>query len=131
MSTRRAISTVVTASRSTGPSRGHAPCQNATGALRFEGAGYYINYTNFTITAAPTILDVSLFPSETLLQGAITDASTQAAVANARVTFCTNHSWDCGSVTTDRDGHYAFDSATLLDSAVAAGPIIVRLYLNA
>ena len=88
-------------------------CNNATGGVSLQGTGYYRTSAQFTITASPTILDVTLLPGGTLVQGTVTDASTQAGIAGATVRMCTIFCNFILITTTDAGGQYAIDSSQL------------------
>ena len=105
-------------------------CNNATGGVSLQGTGYYRTSAQFTITASPTILDVTLLPGGTLVQGTVTDASTQAGIAGATVRMCTIFCNFILITTTDAGGQYAIDSSQLPES-FATGFEIFRVLASA
>jgi hypothetical protein len=104
-------------------------CHNASGVVRFQATGYFQPpASQYTITASPTILNATLLPGGTLLQGVVTDASTQASIVGAMVSFCAGQggpscSFGSGSTTTDSNGQYAFDSSQFNESAANGFPV--------
>jgi trimeric autotransporter adhesin len=94
---------------------------NATGALTFQGAGYYLAVRNYTITTSPTTLDATLLPGGTIVTGVVTDSATQAAIVGAFVLVCpsTSLTWgpSCVNATTNSAGQYMVDSSQFIEAA--------------
>jgi hypothetical protein len=103
-------------------------CNNAFGGVSFQAIGYFSLSSTYTITAIPTVLDTALTPGGTLLQGTVTDASTQAVVAGAAVSICfgrlsSSNGCDVAflQTTTGLDGRYGYDSSRFSTDVLAAG----------
>jgi hypothetical protein len=95
-------------------------CDATHGSLHVAGAGYYIALAAYAIAASPTTLDLTLLAGGIVVQGTVTDASTQAGIADALVLICTEASpYECAEGMTDADGHYAVDSSRFYESAAS------------
>ena len=93
----------------------------SSGALTFQGHGYFANQVNYTITGTPTVLDATLLPGGTLIQGTISDANTHLPIAGAQVGVSNKTQTVNGlSTTSDSSGNYAIDSSSVFES-VASG----------
>ena len=95
-----------------------ALCSNSTGGLTLRAAGYYGNNVSYTISSSPTVLDVTLLPGGTILQGTVTDATTHAPIAGASVGFDTAQ-FGFVSAITDNSGHYSIDSSKFYESSAS------------
>jgi hypothetical protein len=108
----------------------------ASGGVYFQGTGYYANRANYAITASPTTLNATLLPGGAVLQGAVTDASTQAGIVGAGVNLNLNSPVAFGSfsnyvfVTTGSGGHYTVDSSQFYEAA-ATGFAVNSVALSA
>jgi YVTN family beta-propeller protein len=95
-------------------------CNQANGQLRLQGAGYYAGEVQYAIANSPTVLDVTLRPGGTILQGTVTDATTQAPIAGAFVVMAASGDTPAGNggrAFTDAAGQYRIDSSQFLESA--------------
>ncbi|HEY6388277.1 MAG TPA: Ig-like domain repeat protein [Candidatus Acidoferrum sp.] len=94
---------------------------HGTGALLFQGHGYFVNQVIYTISSSPTTVNATLMPGGTLVQGMVTDANTHLRVAGATVDIGNSTQTLNGlQTTTDNSGSFAFDSSLVFDS-VASG----------
>ena len=87
----------------------------------------------------PTTLNESLLPGGIILQGTVTDTSTNQPIANAVVyfyadnpiTFVTRYPYDALNGQTDLSGHYAVDSSQFLEAANTAAAITGSMSVTA
>ncbi|OLE16451.1 MAG: hypothetical protein AUG83_02945 [Acidobacteria bacterium 13_1_20CM_4_57_11] len=104
-----------------------AQATSSSGGLLFQLQGYYANLQSFTISSVPTQLDASLLTGGTILQGTVTDASTQQGVVGATVSFYPDSSLISAEgglantihVLTATLGAYAVDSSHFMEAAVS------------
>jgi hypothetical protein len=100
-----------------------AQARSASGGLLFQLQGHYANLQSFTITAVPTQLDASLLTGGTILQGTVTDASTQQGIVGATVSLSPDSSLTSADggftiqVLTGALGAYAVDSSHFMEAA--------------
>jgi streptogramin lyase len=97
-----------------------------TGTVFVQVAGYFIGQQAYAITTSPTTVNVTLLAGGTLIQGSVTDASTQIGIVGASVGvnftcnsgYCTN---DFGSVNvvTSAGGQYVVDSSMIYEVGLA------------
>jgi len=89
------------------------------GYVCFQLNGYYFNVAPYAITSGAVSVNVSLLAGGIVLQGTVTDASTQAAVGGASIY---SQIWTADqataeltnlNVTADNMGHYVVDSSLL------------------
>lgn len=112
-----------------------------TGTLFYQSAGYYVASANYDVTTMPETLDATLLPGGAVIQGAVTDADTQAGIAGATLNFrftCTaGSSGQCSllpsgaSTTSDAGGQYSIDSSQLIESGIAGLQLIYDSVLAA
>ena len=110
-----------------------AQLNNATsGALYFIGQGYYNTSAGYSFSSSSVTVNATLLYGGNLIQGTVTDANTQAAIAGAFITFSAANSFgnplnnllaDGGpfpaSATSDVNGHYAIDASGFTEAASA------------
>ena len=105
-----------------------------TGTLYFQLTGYYVTSSSYTITAEPTTVNASLLPGGTVLQGTISDASTQAGIVGASMVFFVNtSSFPYGYyffATTGPGGQYSIDSSNFYATA-ASGFSVTSMSISA
>jgi len=110
-----------------------------TGTLGFQLHGYYYTQVPYTVSASPTVLNATLLYGGTIIQGAVTDANTQAGIVGATVqlllqcvagaitTICEGEGY--ATATTTSGGQYSFDASSILFPPGAA-PAISISYIN-
>jgi hypothetical protein len=95
---------------------------NASGSLYFQLSGYFTAITQYNINASPTTANFALLPGGRLLQGTVSDASTQAGISGAVVAFFFSASLgvsngDVVYASTDTGGQYSVDSSQFYEPA--------------
>jgi Divergent InlB B-repeat domain len=96
-------------------------CNQGSGGVIVEGLGYYAVAQQYTITASPTVLDISLLAGGPVLHGTVSDAATGAGIANASFLLCSsaNGPRGCAVVVTDTAGQYVAESSQFRESAAS------------
>jgi hypothetical protein len=101
-----------------------------SGTISFILPGYYASAVAYSLVSIPTTADVSMVYGGTIIQGQVTDATTNAGISGANIVLTISCGTGAGSacispndnyvrVTSVAGGVYSVDASALLDPAAA------------